>query len=50
MHIDRLRGGTAPVQPSSCIRIAPFAYAAGGKGWPHPLHPRLGALPLGTPI
>jgi len=25
-------------------------YAGGGRGGPPPLHPRPGALPLGTPI
>jgi hypothetical protein len=32
---------------SSCVMQLP--YAGGGKGLPSPLHPRPGALPLGTP-
>jgi len=42
-------GALARIPNQRGARMEPFAYAAGGKGPPGPLHPRPGALPLGTP-
>src|SRR6266508_6306042 len=50
---SRLRSGQgrAPFgTPVPVLGSTQFACAAGGKGGPPPLHPRPGALPLGTPI
>jgi len=52
LHSSRLRGERQgwPATPALLSRRVSFACAAGGKGRPRPLHPRPGALPLGTPI